>query len=647
MSRCLLAGLLVLLAAPMGWSAEGADIARRLPPQGVAIDPAERDALTTEAKKLRARCEKLADNELLPDAEILVKAVEYALLHDEFYKAADTAIAHQQLKLATERLADLERGAAPWHRQTGQVVRGYRSVIDDSPQPYGLQIPADLRWDQAVPLYVWLHGRGDKQTDLHFIQQRLARAGQIAPQGAIVVHPFGRQCVGFKSAGEIDVLEVVAEVQKQYKIDPQRIVLMGFSMGGAGCWHLGAHYPDRWVAMSPGAGFAETARYQKLKPESFPPTYEQTLWGLYDVPDYVRNLFNLPVIAYSGEVDAQIQAARVMEEAFDGEGQKLTHLIGPGMGHKYHPETLNEILTRVNKYVKQGRNPQPRSVSLQTRTLRYPQVAWVRALGLGEHWKDSRIDAHLDRTNTLHVVTKNITELQLSPPQEITALALRIDNQPLTVARFPAVLQKTGSQWSEGSTVASGSELLKSPGLQGPIDDVFYQPFLVVTPTGQSKNPSVDAWVKFELPHQIDRWRALFRGELPVKKDVDVTPEDIAGKHLILWGDVDSNGLISQVNDQLPIRYVGADVVVGSQKHPRSSHVPVLIYPNPLNPAKYIVLNSGPTFREDHDRTNSLQNPKLPDWAVIDIRTPPSGSSAGRVVEAGFFNEQWKLKSAE
>ena len=40
-------------------------------------------------------------------------------------------------------------------------------------------------------------------TNMHFIHQRMTRAGRIAPSNAIVLHPFGRHCMGFKSAGEI------------------------------------------------------------------------------------------------------------------------------------------------------------------------------------------------------------------------------------------------------------------------------------------------------------------------------------------------------------------------------------------------------------------------------------------------------------
>jgi hypothetical protein len=72
-------------------------------------------------------------------------------------------------------------------------------------------------------------------------------------------------------------------------------------------------------------------------------------------------------------------------------------------------------------------------------------------------------------------------------------------------------------------------------------------------------------------------------------------------------------------------------------------HVPLLIYPNPLNPIRYVVLNSGFTFREYDYLNNARQVPKLPDWAVIDLNTPPSSRWPGKVVDAGFFGESWQL----
>ena len=518
-----------------------------------------------------------------------------------------------------------------------------------------------------------------------------------------MLHPFGRHCLGYKSAGERDVWEAIEQVKSEYKIDPRRIVLMGFSMGGAGAWHLGAHYADQFAAVSPGAGFAETAEYNRLEPSRYPADYEQALWGLYDVPAYARNLLNVPLVAYSGENDKQIQAARVMERALAEHGHPLTHLIGPGMGHQYHPDTLAEIMRRMDQFVRHASHDEPRTVHLQTRTLRYPQMHWVRAEGLERHWRDARVDAEVVTPHRLVIATQNIRRFQLTPSVPFTEGVVEIDGQEITVDQriHPAPWQfvKRETVWQEMTAQPAGplaepviraagpvpvtdsgnpppaadvvpsaenAELRKKPGQQGPLDDLFVERFLVVTPTGVSRQSDIDAWVQFELDHLRRRWRYLFRGTLPEKPDIDVTDGDIASRHLVLWGTPESNRLLLRVMQvgsesttpavssrtasagetsaatRWPLRWTADQLVMGRQQFAHAHRVPLMIYPNPLNPDRYVVLNSGPTFREAHDRTNSLQNPKLPDWAVLDIRVPPNAEQAGAVVAAAFFDEQWQ-----
>ena len=67
-----------------------------------------------------------------------------------------------------------------------------------------------------------------------------------------------------------------------------------------------------------------------------------------------------------------------------------------------------------------------------------------------------------------------------------------------------------------------------------------------------------------------------------------------------------------------------------------------MIYPNPLNPQRYVVLNSGHTFREFALLNNSDQTPKLPDWAIVDISVPAGPKWPGLIHDAGFFDEHWK-----
>ena len=76
-----------------------------------------------------------------------------------------------------------------------------------------------------------------------------------------------------------------------------------------------------------------------------------------------------------------------------------------------------------------------------------------------------------------------------------------------------------------------------------------------------------------------------------------------------------------------------------------NDHAPVFIFPNPLNPTRYVVINSGFTF---HDQSNNdMQSPKLPDWAVVDITKPGNNYKyLPLFVESqGFFDEAWTLKA--
>jgi predicted esterase len=664
---CLVA--LALFVGPAILAADSPVIPRVLPPEGIEISKEDQEKLETRIEKIReltlAR-EKQGKFTLTvgqdADIEIFLLAVEYALEFREFYDPKDVSKATALLDEAEKRVKEVGKEKSPWiDDKTGLIVAGYQPELapDETPQPYGLVIPKGHDFEKPCPLYVWLHGRGDKQTNLHFIYERMRSAGQIAPPGAIVLHPFGRQCVGFKFAGETDITEAIMDVQDRFNIDPQRVVLIGFSMGGAGAWHYGAHYAADFCAVSPGAGFAETAKYRQLKPEEFPPTYEQKLWGLYDVPCYTRNLFNLPTIAYSGENDKQIQAARIMEEAFQAEGQKLEHLIGPGAKHEYEPKTLAKLLARLDGIAKKGHPETPPEVHLQTRTLAYPFMHWVNAERLTEHWLDSRIDAKIVAPNKIVMSTKNIEALSVFPYEKMAGVEITIDGDKVSIKAplqlnkdepAAAYLHRVGGHWTEMTKLSTA--LYKDGYVHGPIDDAFTGngKVIVVIPTGKSKHEKVADWVANESDHQIVRWRALMRGELTVKTDKEVleelaqAKEDEPSDNYLLWGDVDSNLLLAKWKKDLPVEWKEKTWSLGGKSYDTATTVPVLIYPSPIDSTKYVVLNSGLTFREGHDSTNSNQTPKLPDWAALDITVPADANSAGKVLDAGFFDEEWKVK---
>ncbi len=628
-------------------------IPRLIPPVGIEVPKRRRTDWLSKMDSLELAAGKL-DSQLEADVAVLLKACRYAIEFREFYREKDFDKVDRLLQLAGRRTEEIQGAGATWPQAAGRQVRGFRSRVDGSVQPVGLVLPENWQTqDTSHPLYVWLHGRGDKVTDLHFICDRLDKDGQIVPEGAIVVHPFGRQCIGFKSAGETDVMEAIDFVCRNYPVDERRIVLMGFSMGGAGVWHLAAHYGERFVAASPGAGFAETARYQRLAPEKFPPKYEQILWSIYDVPGYTRNLFNSPVVAYSGEKDKQIQAARVMEEAFEAEGRELMHQIGPGMGHKYHPDTLKTILAQLAQVVEQGKPQSPERLFIQSRHPRYSARRWLTIDGAVKQYHDTRVDAERTGHSRWTLKTKNVSRLRLVLPSAENSSGpsgeILVDGHPVELSSDAETLLQRGEDGS-WHVVDHFAKIRKRPGLSGPIDDAFVDPFLVVTPSGSSSSPEVERWTACELENFRQRWRTLFRGELRMKEDVEVTAQDIRDYHLVLWGEPSSNRVMRHVFSGRgqwtpPVRVTKEHWKVGDSEHAADKHVLAAIFPNPLAPEKYVVINSGPTFRQAHDRTNSLQNPHLPDWAIISLDEPPSAERPGRVVSTGFFSDSWQYDS--
>jgi len=196
---------------------------------------------------LEAQTEKLNDRvweiDFKKHAGVLVKAVEFALKHGEFYSEKEIPVASEMLDLAEARVEELDSGEElSWLSQRGATVRGYRSSIDDSYQPFGLFVPEklDLSKPVPVPMLIWLHGRGDKITDLHFLKRCLTKSQAFGgfvedQQDAIILYPFGCQCVGWKHAGEIDVFEAIEAVKANYPICP---------VNGESLQHWGADYSE-------------------------------------------------------------------------------------------------------------------------------------------------------------------------------------------------------------------------------------------------------------------------------------------------------------------------------------------------------------------------------------------------------------------
>jgi hypothetical protein len=438
-------------------------------------------------------------------------------------------------------------------------------------------------------------------------------------------------------------------------LDLGRVVLRGFSMGGAGTWHIGLQRPDKWCCIAPGAGFTTTHGYVPRLADKLSPEQEACL-SIYDAIDYAENASDVPVVAYAGEKDAQLQAARNIEDRLRPAGIPMSLLVAPGLGHQYPPEWQGKVQAEIAKHAAAGRPEYPGRIRFVTHTLRYPGADWVQLLALDQHYRRASIDA--TRSGEAFVVkTSNVRALEIRMPPGSTRQPLRLDadGQALEVRPYQSsagdlhlYLERRDGRWAAVLPERLATDRARTPqkvnGLQGPIDDAFTAPFLCVRGTGKGWHEVAQAYADASLRRFQEEWSQFFRGELPVKEDVDVTAEEIATKHLILFGDPSSNALIEQVMPGLPLLWGKDRIALGGKEYDASTHVPVLVYPSPLSPGRYVVLNGGHTFHAaDFRGSNALLYPRLGDFAILKSVGDKNDPAAAEVQWAGLFDEFWHV----
>ncbi len=576
------------------------------------------------------------------DIAIFHKAAEWIDRHHEYYNDKYAGMTLKVLGRGRERAQQAKLDNLEWDQAEGSIVRGFISKVDSSVQPYCIIVPKGYDGLKRQRLDVILHGRGATLNEVSFLA---GHDGKPAPAAGtpLTLHIFGRTNNAYRWAGETDVFEAVEAVKRHYPVDESKIVLQGFSMGGAGAWHLGLHHPNSWRTVEAGAGFTETKNYAKLKE-----TPEPILKGLhiYDSTDYATNAANIPMVGYGGEDDPQLQASSNIIEVLKNSGVKFTteglltkaegldflRIVGAKMGHKVDPASRKLMDVFHNERVDK---PRPTDIDFVTYTLKYPKAGWLRLVGLRRHYELARIQGKISGETAIVTANDNITLIAIDRQ---VAETVRINGQslPLRAAAkglLPDVYyQNVDAQWrllehQSSLQIEANGDRRKVPGIQGPIDDAFTSSFLIVKGTGKPTSPQVQEWADRRLEQFAKDWDKWLRGKVRIKNDVDVTDEDIAAHHLIAFGDPGSNGIIARTLADLPLKWPSD-----------ASITPTLITANPLNPRRYLVINSGHTFgSKEFSGTNALLYPRMGDWGTFSLE-----GNSEKLIATGYFDEGWK-----
>lgn len=616
-----------------------------LPQASRADEPSEdqRAQLYASLSDLQGRLELTAgvDGDS-PDAAVMAKAVEWMLRHREFQRKTAVADAERVLQWGHDRAAHTRRTALSAGLRT---ILGYRSAVDGSIQPYAISLPAawtpesEERW----PLHVVLHGRGDDLNEVAFITQHEGKKAD--PKATwIQLDVYGRGNNAYRWAGEVDVFEAIANVQKRFVIDDERITLWGFSMGGAGAWHLGLHHPDRWSSVGAGAGFVDFYRYQKAKAKL--PDYQDKALRIYDSVGYSMNLADVPFITYGGEKDPQLAASLTMQEEAKKLGVPLEVLIGKNMGHKFDDVSFARFMkfhadaTAFETF----REKNPYELRFVTYTLKYNRCRWLTVDEQIVPYEKTTVESRF-AGETLKLATQNTRRLTIATSPSVRSVVID-DGKELAITGEPRSIPiaRTASGWQIDSAGPEPNQLRKRHNLQGPIDDAFTQPFVCVKGTSAPWNADHQKWAEWSLDRCAREWDQWFRGQIPIVSDSDVQDEQIRNQNLILFGDPGSNAILAKIIDRLPLKWIRSQITIAGKTWETSSHGLAMIFPNPLNPDRYVVINSGPTIHaEDFRKSNAWLFPRLGDAAVLKFSPAAEGGYSETTEWAAIMNSDWEF----
>jgi pimeloyl-ACP methyl ester carboxylesterase len=561
----------------------------------------------------------------------------------------------QEVKSFSQLLAQKKD---PFATQRGVFLKGYRSELDETLQPYAIYIPKSYNPAKSYPLLVSLHGATSNHRlnirRVFGLGNRMGESDYEAVRNTvefpevdfIVVSPYGRgEIAGYNGIGENDVLRVMEDVKKAYHIDPDRVYLTGLSMGGGGTWHLGLRYPDLWAAIVPVCAIADVGYFGQrgtLDPS------DRQLFDLTSAIPIAENACNMSVFIYHGDVDSAVDVlhSRKMAEAYEKLnwlGKRVQYFELPGVHHfawdfSYRQGNIFKILAPIK------RNPYPEHVVFSTFSPRYNKSHWLRIDRIEKGLQLARIEGTW-KGNRFEIKTENVAAFSLllgdkmvTPRQKIEVVANGIS---LVTGAAP---EKTVS-FLKSAEGKFAFHKLDAP-LEGPPDH-FEGGFRGRTLAQASAHVYVygtgggEAMTKAsrEMAEQMANWGSGVKVRWPVLADTEVSEEILKKNSLVLFGSTASNRILEQIKEKMPIKETGSGYSAGSFSLEQKDASYRLVAPSPLAPGRYVLIFGAMTaeglLRLKPYAGGGWTPSKVADYLVLD--------GTGAVKKSGLFADKWEI----
>ncbi len=628
-----------------------------------AAPPAAATAAGPGIAELRARLEHArgAAAGKLPEGVLL--SIEYTIdvaerIAHRFGPQADA------LRLRAARwLAQVEAGHDPLVAAHGQLLmRGYRSPISERLQGYAIYTPPDYDPARAYPMLIMLHG-GSANGNLflgvvlgnhmswkaypqHLWDDYQAR---FTPEW-IVVAPDGFGQVMWRFMGEQDVLDVIDDVERNYHVDQDQVVLGGLSNGGVGAYNLGMRYAYRFSRVQAIAGAPSWLQYSG---PGIPEAQQRAMEPLSGM-QLIENAIDTDFHYYHGHKDTGPMRPRYVEEL-----GKLIRTLGVPF-HEHWYDAGHDLLGLVERggkifdeLAKARRNPHPSEVRVVTGDYRAARQHWVTVTRIDNYPALARVRAVVD-ADALAIETKNTRALSLdlreAPLAPGTSARIVVDGKQVYSGprgALGAVVQLVRDEhgFRLGAPSAAANALEKKPGSCGPITDAYYGAMAHVY--GTAGDQKLTAALKKSAERGAHGWPLWLWGvEQKVVADSEVTDALMRSHNLVLYATPGSNRVLERIAPNLPLHIDAGGIDLGG-KHFEGRGVGVkLIFPNPLAPGRYVIVQAAPTVA-GVDGGHNLPD-FLPDYVVYDAHTTASRPRLvfprGQMpLLMGYFDDHWQL----
>lgn len=569
--------------------------------------------------------------------------------------------APQWRRRATRYIESVEGGTDPYPLARGEIVnRGYRSPVSTIPQGYAVYIPPDYDPSRQYPLYIALHGGSSNGNlflgvvlgnNMDWLTYDQHVYDDFTPRWSpdwIVVAPTGFGQIMWRWMGEKDVLDVIDDVQRHYSVDPNGVVLGGLSNGGVGAYAIGTRHSWRFATVQAMAGAPSWMQYvggglREVEDDAI------RAWSGMDLAE---NTFNTTFRYYHGRADGGPMRPRFVEEFT----RRISAIPGVPVNETWY-DAGHDILYIVHRHgriysglAETRRDPRPREVRVVTGDYRAARQHWVTVTRIHDFPKLARVRAVVEG-DAIQVETSNTDAfaIDLRDAPAPAHLAIRVDGAEVFRGAQSRLGQRVhlvreGDTWKLGFPPDDG--MRKKPGLSGPITDAYYDRMVHVYGTANAAHTDDlrDAATRGSRGWPLWAWD--LRQE--VIADTELTEEIARNAHVVLYGSPGDNAVLERIAGALPIRIEANAVVVGDRRFEGNDVGVRFIYPNPLAPDHYVIVQAGVTPGVV-DAGNKLAE-FLPDWVVYDGREVRGAQrrAAGRtrMRDMGTFDSRWRIPGA-